>query len=374
MFKDVLVVNVDKAEQADVLVADGRIIDVGSQLESGARRIDGSGKILMPGFIDIHVHGAAGFDVMDADASALSGMARALPEEGVTAFMATTMTQESEQVAHAIQAAGNYESEAGEAELLGIHLEGPFLSRDKAGAQNPAFFQAPDIERFEEWQKHSAGKIRIVTLAPELEGAPEFIEMLDQQGVIVSIGHSDASYEQAIASGARHVTHLFNQMSAFHHRKPGVVGAAMLDSSLRVELIADLIHSHTAAVELAYRQIGPERLILVTDAMRAKGLAFGDYELGGQQVSVGTSGARLNDGMLAGSVLAMDTALRNIRKITACELTELVSMSSNNAAVSLGLSKKGRIAKGMDADLVMLTQSLEVELTLCRGEIAFNKN
>lgn len=371
LFKDILVVNVDGAEQADVLVADGQIAEVATQIEAQARQVDGSGKILMPGFIDIHVHGAAGFDVMDANAAALSGIARAMPQEGVTAFLATTMTQTGEHITRALQAAGNYTSVADEAELLGIHLEGPYLSPHKAGAQNPALFQAPNAEQFENWQTQSGGKIRIVTLAPELDGMADFIELLNRHRIIASIGHSDASYEQALASGARHVTHLFNQMSGFHHREPGVVGAAMLDGRFRVELIADLIHSHPAAIELAYRQIGAERLMLVTDAMRAKGLAFGDYELGGQQVSVGQSGARLEGGSLAGSVLAMDQAVRNIRDITNCALPELVRMSSYNAAESLGLSEKGRIAKGMDADIVMLSPQLTVEMTLCRGEIAF---
>lgn len=373
LFKDISVVNMDGAEQADVLVADGQIAEVATQIKAQARQIDGSGKILMPGFIDIHMHGAAGFDVMDANAAALSGIAHALPQEGVTAFLATTMTQTGEHITRAVRAAGKYTSAAGEAELLGIHLEGPYLSPHKAGAQNPALFQAPNAEQFENWQIQSSGKIRIVTLAPELDGADDFIELLNRQQIIASIGHSDASYEQALGSGASHVTHLFNQMSGFHHREPGVVGAAMLDGRFRVELIADLIHSHPASVELAYRQIAAERLVLVTDAMRAKGLAFGDYELGGQQVSVGQSGARLESGSLAGSVLSMDEAIRNIQGITHCGLPELVRMSSYNAAESLGLSKKGHIAKGMDADIVMLSSELTVEMTLCRGEIAFIK-
>lgn len=371
LFKDVLVVNADGANRADVLAADGRVQEVGVSISAAARKIDGRGKILMPGLIDIHVHGAAGSDAMDANASALSRIARKLPEEGVTSFLATTMTQTEERIKRAVEAAGKYVSADGEAELLGIHLEGPFLSPEKAGAQNPQHFLAPDHTLFNDWQQVGGGKIRIVTLAPELEGAEVFIRALGESGVIASIGHSAATYEQAVASGARHMTHLFNQMAPFHHRAPGVVGAALLDPRFRVELIADLVHSHPAAVELAYRQIGAERLILITDAMRAKGLAPGDYELGGQAVSVGPSGARLQSGRLAGSTLAMDQALRNMKQVAGCSLPELVRMGSLNAAEALGLERKGRIAPGMDADFVLLSEALEVELTVCRGEIAF---
>lgn len=374
LFKDVLVVNVDRAERADVLVADGRIQQVSDSISSGARKIDGRGKILMPGFIDIHVHGANGFDAMDADDLALSGMAQALPEEGVTAFVATTMTQTADQIARAVETAGNYVGVSGEAELLGIHLEGPFLSREQAGAQNPEHFRKPDLALFKHWQALSGGNIRIVTVAPELDGAEEFIQALIESDVIASIGHSAATYEQTIASKAQHMTHLFNQMSAFHHREPGVVGAAMLDARFRVELIADLIHSHPAAVELAYQQIGAGRLILITDAMRAKGLGYGKYDLGGQAVVVDETGARIQNGRLAGSVLTMDRAIRNVQELCKCSLPELVQMSSANAATALGLSKKDKIAAGMDADLVLLTEALEVELTVCRGEIAFSAN
>lgn len=375
LFSNVLVVDEDGVERIDVLTADGRIEKMGHGLVAkDAQAFDGRGKILMPGFIDIHVHGANGFDVMDADAAALSGIAQALPKEGVTAFVATTMTQTEGRIARAVETAGKYRSAQGEAELLGIHLEGPFLSPEQAGAQNPEHFLKPELDLFNHWQALGGGRIRIVTLAPELEGADKFIAGLEASGVIASIGHSAATYEQTVASNAQHVTHLFNQMTAFHHREPGVVGAAMLDSRFRVELIADLIHSHPAAVKLAYQQIGAGRLILITDAMRAKGLGYGNYDLGGQTVVVDETGARIQTGRLAGSVLTMDRALRNVRDLAQCSLPELAQMSSGNAAAALGLHGKGKIARGMDADLVLMTEALEVELTVCRGEIAFSAN
>lgn len=373
LFSNVLVVDEDGVERIDVLTADGRIEKMGHGLVAkDAQAFDGRGKILMPGFIDIHVHGANGFDVMDADAAALSGIAQALPKEGVTAFVATTMTQTEGRIARAVETAGKYRSAQGEAELLGIHLEGPFLSPEQAGAQNPEHFLKPELDLFNHWQALGGGRIRIVTLAPELEGADKFIAGLEASGVIASIGHSAATYEQTVASNAQHVTHLFNQMTAFHHREPGVVGAAMLDSRFRVELIADLIHSHPAAVKLAYQQIGAGRLILITDAMRAKGLGYGNYDLGGQTVVVDETGARIQTGRLAGSVLTMDRALRNVRDLAQCSLPELAQMSSGNAAAALGLHGKGKIARGMDADLVLMTEALEVELTVCRGDIAFS--
>lgn len=373
LFSNVLVVDEDGVERIDVLTADGRIEKMGHGLVAkDAQAFDGRGKILMPGFIDIHVHGANGFDVMDADAAALSGIAQALPKEGVTAFVATTMTQTEGRIARAVETAGKYRSAQGEAELLGIHLEGPFLSPEQAGAQNPEHFLKPELDLFNHWQALGGGRIRIVTLAPELEGADKFIAGLEASGVIASIGHSAATYEQTVASNAQHVTHLFNQMTAFHHREPGVVGAAMLDSRFRVELIADLIHNHPAAVKLAYQQIGAGRLILITDAMRAKGLGYGNYDLGGQTVVVDETGARIQTGRLAGSVLTMDRALRNVRDLAQCSLPELAQMSSGNAAAALGLHGKGKIARGMDADLVLMTEALEVELTVCRGDIAFS--
>ncbi|ANU21355.1 N-acetylglucosamine-6-phosphate deacetylase [Planococcus plakortidis] len=375
LFSNVLVVDEDGVERIDVLTADGRIEKMGHGLVAkDAQAFDGRGKILMPGFIDIHVHGANGFDVMDADAAALSGIAQALPKEGVTAFVATTMTQTEGRIARAVETAGKYRSADGEAELLGIHLEGPFLSPEQAGAQNPEHFLKPELDLFNHWQALGGGRIRIVTLAPELEGADKFIAGLEASGVIASIGHSAATYEQTVASNAQHVTHLFNQMTAFHHREPGVVGAAMLDSRFRVELIADLIHNHPAAVKLAYQQIGAGRLILITDAMRAKGLGYGNYDLGGQTVVVDETGTRIQTGRLAGSVLTMDRALRNVRDLAQCSLPELAQMSSGNAAAALGLHGKGKIARGMDADLVLMTEALEVELTVCRGEIAFSAN
>jgi N-acetylglucosamine-6-phosphate deacetylase len=260
--------------------------------------------------------------------------------------------------------------------MLGVHLEGPFISDKRAGAQPIEHIVEPSYPLFQKWQKLSGNQIRLVTLAPETTNGLAFIKNLAEDGVIASIGHSDGTLEEvqaAVRAGASHVTHLYNQMSPFHHRNPGVVGASLTEKGLTVEVIADFIHSHPTSVELAFRQKGAERLILITDAMRAKGLAPGVYDLGGQDVQVTRKDARLADGTLAGSILTMDAAIRNVQSITGCSLNELVSMTSANAAKELGLSNKGSLQEGTDADVAILDDSFTVQLTICRGTIAYTK-
>ncbi|MBZ5201470.1 N-acetylglucosamine-6-phosphate deacetylase [Planomicrobium chinense] len=363
----------------DVYLEDGKIAALAPSLVKEADLyIDAAGKdwTLVPGFIDVHIHGAAGFDTMDATPEALSGMASALPKEGTTSFLATTMTQSDEAVSQALQNASGFESAEGQAEMVGIHLEGPFISKKQPGAQPVEHIIPPSLELFQKWQSLSGDRIKLVTMAPETEGGYRFVDEVTSTGVIASIGHSDGTWEEmqhAISVGASHVTHLYNQMSAFHHREPGVVGTAFVDKRLSVEIIADFIHSHPKSVELAFRQIGADRLVLITDAMRAKGLKQGTYDLGGQDVFVTENGARLESGALAGSILTMDEAMKNVQNCTGCSISELVAITSYNAAKKLGLSHKGSIERGKDADLVILDEHLDVQLTICRGTIAHKK-
>ncbi|AUD14478.1 MULTISPECIES: N-acetylglucosamine-6-phosphate deacetylase [unclassified Planococcus (in: firmicutes)] len=370
---------VEESVVGDILIEDGKISRVAEKIDVEADvHIEASGKnwTAFPGFIDVHIHGAAGHDAMDATPEALIGLAEALPKEGTTSFLATTMTQSDEAISAALENIREFQASEGQAEMLGVHLEGPFISAERAGAQPIEHIVEASYPSFREWQKKSGNQIRLVTLAPETQGAMEFIKKLTEDKVVASIGHSDATFEEvqaAVRSGASHVTHLYNQMSPFHHRKPGVVGAALMEQGLMVELIADFIHSHPASVEMAYRQKGAERLMLITDAMRAKGLPPGVYDLGGQDVQVTNKDARLADGTLAGSILTMDRAIQNVQSITGCSVNELVAMTSANAANELGLADKGKIRDGADADIAILDDDLNVQLTICRGTIAYRK-
>ncbi|PPA69959.1 N-acetylglucosamine-6-phosphate deacetylase [Jeotgalibacillus proteolyticus] len=367
----------------DLLIEDGKIIRIAASISEPADQIiDASGEkwTAVPGFIDLHIHGAAGHDVMDATYEAIDGISRALPAEGTTSFLATTMTQSEEAITRAVSAAGNFgkkQPASGQAEMLGIHLEGPFISPSKAGAQPSAFITLPSNGLFDQWQKESGGMIRLTTSAPEMEGGQTFISHVSNSGVTASIGHSDAAYsevEQAVSNGANHVTHLFNQMSPLHHREPGVVGASFLLNELSVEMIVDFVHIDPNAVKLAYLTKGADRTILITDAIRAKGLPDGKYDLGGQEVFVKDKEARLSDGTLAGSILTMQEAVLNMRKLIGITIKELVAITSKNAAKQIGVwDRKGSIQEGKDADIVIVSEHYDVVLTICRGEITFTK-
>lgn len=334
---------------------------------------------IVPGFIDVHIHGIAGADVMDATPEALTTMAKALPAEGTTSFLATTMTQHQDQISRALQNAAEFmkdQPDSGQAEVLGIHLEGPFIHPNKKGAQPEAFILKPDTALFSKWQELAKGGIKLVTCAPEMENGLEFISYLHKNGVIASIGHSDAVYDdvkKAVAAGARHVTHLFNGMSGIHHREPGAAGSALLFQELMVELIADGIHVRPELFKLVHGAKGANRIILITDALRAKCLKDGVYDLGGQEASVKDGIATLADGTLAGSTLKMKDAFKNMIEFAALPILDVVQMTSVNPAQQLNIfDRKGSIEIGKDADLTILSSDYDVVLTICRGKIAYN--
>jgi len=334
----------------------------------------------VPGFIDVHIHGVNGADVMDASKDALDTMVTALPREGTTSFLATTMTQEALLIENALVKAGQYIKEyqaPGKAEILGIHLEGPFVSPKMAGAQPIQHIIDPDLKLFKRWHSLSDKTIKLVTLAPERPGGLEMIQYLTKHGIIASLGHTDAAYEEikaAIGAGANHVTHLFNQMRGLHHRDPGVVGAAFLHDELKAELIVDGVHVNPEIVKLAYKQKRKEGLILITDSMRAKCLKNGHYDLGGQDVTVKDGKAFLQDGTLAGSILKLGKAVQNILTYTDCSIEDAIEMASVNPAKQLNIyDRKGSITVGKDADIVIVDDKFEVFMTVCRGKIAFQK-
>ncbi|MGV6972459.1 N-acetylglucosamine-6-phosphate deacetylase [Bacillus halotolerans] len=363
-------------------VKDGKISAVSTERpkEQYAKEIQGpKDAVLLPGLIDIHIHGGYGADTMDASFSALDAMSSRLPEEGTTSFLATTITQEHGQISQALVNARDWksaeESSSLGAELIGIHLEGPFVSPKRAGAQPKEWIRPSDLALFKKWQQEAGGLIKIVTLAPEEDQQFELIRYLKDESIIASMGHTDADSAlllEAFEAGASHMTHLYNAMSPFHHREPGVIGTALAHEGYVTELIADGIHSHPLAAKLAFLAKGSSKLILITDSMRAKGLKDGVYEFGGQSVTVKGKTALLPDGTLAGSILKMNEGARHMRAFTNCSWTDIANITSANAAKQLGIfDRKGSITEGKDADLVIVSSECEVLLTVCRGNIAF---
>ncbi|MFJ7310879.1 N-acetylglucosamine-6-phosphate deacetylase [Peribacillus frigoritolerans] len=367
-----------------IKVVDGKIAEVGP---ASQYKQDDDAKVItlspdfqvIPGAIDIHIHGASNSDAMDATHDALSTMAKTLPKEGTTSFLATTMTQSTQAIESALLNAGKYiENQTQEnAEIVGIHLEGPFISPARKGAQPEDYIVDPDVTLFKRWQEMAENQIKLVTLAPEQPNGLDLAAHLRGTGVVASIGHSDATYDQiveAIQAGTTHVTHLYNGMRGLHHREPGVLGAAYLRDELYVELIADGIHCRPEMIKLAYNQITSERMILITDSLRAKWLEKGTYDLGGQPVNVDETKATLSDGTLAGSILKMNDAIKNTMEYTDCSMTDIIKMTAENPAKQLRIfDRKGSIQVGKDADLVILNDRLDVEMTFCRGNLAFKK-
>ncbi|CAM3922244.1 N-acetylglucosamine-6-phosphate deacetylase [Mesobacillus thioparans] len=336
---------------------------------------------IVPGFIDVHIHGAGGADTMDATTEALNTMASILPQEGTTSFLATTITQDQDEILEALRNAADYISNhnhSGKAEVIGVHLEGPFINEARKGAQPADHIIDPDVELFAKMQEAAGSHIRLVTLAPEKENGYEFIAYLSKNSVIASIGHSDATYDQmakAVKAGATHVTHLYNGMRGMHHRDPGVAGAALLFDELKIEIIADGIHVVPEMIDLSLRAKGTDGVILITDSMRAKCLKNGTYDLGGQEVSVADGKALLADGTLAGSILKMKDSLKNMMEFSHISLEEVVKLASENPAKQLKIfDRKGSITAGKDADLVVLDDNFDVSMAFCRGVNSFKRD
>ena len=332
---------------------------------------------VLPAFIDTHVHGAGGADAMDGSREALSVIAETLAKEGTASFLATTMTQSPENIIRALSAVKEYMSAAPDtgAKILGVHLEGPFIAEKFKGAQPLEYVAAPDIKVFEKYNEAAGGAIKIVTMAPETEGAEDFIKYLAKNHIIASIGHTAAKYadvERAVAAGAKNVTHTYNAQSPLHHRDIGVVGSAMLIDGLQTEIIADTIHVSVPALKLLVKNKPADKVTLITDAMRAKGMPDGESELGGQKVFVKNGEARLIDGTLAGSVLRMNVAVKNMVLKAGVPFERAVDFATINPAKELGVAdKKGSIALGKDADFTVLDGEFNVLMTIRAGKIIY---
>jgi len=359
-----------------LLIEDGRILALGTpeHLTAPAETptLDAHGLMVTPGWLELQINGGFGHDFTEAPAT-IWEVARHLPRYGVTAFLPTIVTSPLSQVETAMEAwhSGRPADFHG-AEPLGWHVEGPFLNPGRKGAHNPAHLQLPSLGAVEGWQP--ANGVRLVTLAPELPGADAVIHYLVSTGVRVSAGHSLATYEQALHAfdlGVTYGTHLFNAMPPLEHRAPGLAGALLTHPDLTVGLIVDGIHVHPAMVALAWRAKGPNRLNLVTDAIAALGMPPGEYRLGDLEIRVDATSVRLPDGTLAGSLLSLDAAVRNLMAFTGCTLPEALCTVTTTPAAVLGLSDRGRLAPGYRADLVLLSPQHEVVMTLIGGRPAF---
>ena len=308
-------------------------------------------KVIVPGFIDVHTHGAYGYDTMDGNTQDVVNMVHGQISEGITSVFPTTMTQSVENISNAMVAIN--EASEQEPAIVGVHLEGPFINPHFKGAQPEQYIIAPSKELVQKWNELSGNRVRLITYAPEQAAdVAAFENYLAENNIIGSIGHSNATREFLQQnSKASHITHLYNAQRPMAHREPGVTGHAMLEDNIRTELIVDGFHVYPDMVNLAYKLKTAQRIDLITDSMRAKGLGDGESELGGQKVWVKDKQARLADGTLAGSVLEFDDAFRNMMKFTGATVHEAIQMASVNQAVEFGLTTKGTLAVGKDADL-----------------------
>ena len=361
-----------------VLTEDSRIVAVGRAADvacpDGAHVVDASGMLLAPGFIDLQFNGGFGHD-FTADPTAIWQVAEGLTRYGVTAFLPTIITSPLEKIAagQRVVTEGRPEGFRG-ATPLGLHVEGPFLNPKKKGAHNPAYLRLPDPDAVRDWSPETG--IRLVTLAPELPGALELVETLSKHGVLVSAGHSMATFAEATAgfeAGIRYGTHLFNAMPPLEHREPGLPGALLTDDRPVVGFIADGVHTHAAVIKMVWRTLGSARLNLVTDAMAALGMGPGTHLLGDYEVFVDETSCRLANGTLAGSILSLDEALRNLIRFSGCSLEEALPTITTTPARAIGLDhERGRVAPGFVADLVLLSPDLRVRGTIVEGKIVYH--
>ena len=357
---------------AAIAVADGKVEGIFSATEAWPDYpilFDAAGAKVVPGFIDIHTHGVAGRDVCDGRPEAVRDIAKAKLAEGVTTFLQTTLTLPEENLVKAFEDAAAYFAQQDFAKTPGFHIEGPFINPNYAGAQNPKHIRPPNFPEIE--RLAAILPIQLVSLAPEMPGGQELIRSLCRRGITPSLAHTGANYEQFLEAkqgGAEHLTHFCNQMIGLHHREIGLVGAGFLDEDIMVEIICDKIHVCPEMIRLVLRGIGPERLMLITDSMAASGLADkATSSLGGLEVFVRDGAARLASGVLAGSILKMNEAFRNLAALSELPLVDLVQTTAWNQAKSLGLPQLGKIAPGYWADLAVLEDDFSVRAVFVNG-------
>jgi N-acetylglucosamine-6-phosphate deacetylase len=369
----------DSIVEGALVVEGPAILDVGPTVSppEGARVIDLAGRYLAPGLIDIHVHGGGGYSLIGGEAEQIRAYARWVVSRGVTSFLISAVGGEHRATLRNLRAcAAALDFPTGGAQPLGLHLEGPFLNPKRRGAFPEPWLHLPDVARFRAYVEAASGRIRQVTLAPELPGADELVAAVVEAGAVPAMGHSDATYEQALRAfslGVRHVTHCYNAMRPMLHRDPGCLVAALTSDSVTCELILDGAHVHPAAAELLVRAKGPDRTVLVTDAMPLAGLDAlpPGYVEAGIQVRGGAAFSK--DGTIIGSVATLDELVRNAVRWLPLTLPEAVRLATVNPALAIGARGKARLAPGADADLVVLDERLEVAMTLVGGEVVYER-
>lgn len=367
----------DERMEGWLVVRDGKISEMGDgvpPIVQDALTVNAGRLTLLPGFIDVHVHGSVVFDTMDADPDGLRTMAQFFAKRGVTGFLPTTWTDAGERITAALEVVAEMQGPQPEgASILGAHLEGPYLNAEKTGAQNPKYVRRADREEATAWLDLDV--IRLLALAPEYEENGWLIDECVKRGITVSAAHTNATYEQmqaAIDRGVTQATHTYNAMTGLHHRKPGVVGAVLLDDRVRCELIADNVHVHPGAMAVVSKMKGADGVILITDAVRAAGQPDGEYNMDERTVVMKDGEVRLDDGTLAGSALNMNNGVRNYVRATGLPLEQAWRASSLNAAKAIGMAdSKGSIEVGKDADIVLVDKSFRVHLTMVGGRVVY---
>lgn len=358
--------------KSNVFIEDDHIVEISDRQVENIEIIDANGLYVSPGFIDVHTHGRGGSDTMYTTFEDLNTISKATLKTGVTSFLPTTMTMPVEDIANAIENVAVNKDKVEGSQILGVHLEGPFFNKKYKGAQPEECMILPTVENYLSFVKDHQDIIRKISIAPELEHSLELIHYLNDKNTVVSLGHTNATYEEAqkaIDAGATSGTHTYNAMTPLTHRSPGVVGAIMINDTVYAELILDGVHVNYAAAKALLRSKGKDRIVLITDSLEAAGLENGKYLLGNQDVYVKDGEARLIDGTLAGSIVSMNVAVRNAYQNLGLELYEAVNLASYNPAKSLGEDLLGQIKEGHYADIIFFDDNINVEKVMIKGQM-----
>lgn len=378
-----LITPFEKIEEGFLIIKAGRIAEVGlgqpREIMEAAEEIDAKGSYVLPGFIDLHIHGGGGHDVMGNSFAALNEISKTLVKEGVTSFLPTTLTAAHEGLLAATESVRKAMDRSTEgAEILGVHLEGPYFNPQRAGGQPKEFMRPPSMQEVKEYIRASGGKIKILSLAPEMEGALDLIRFLDREGMVAAIGHSDATYEEtleAAEAGLRHATHTFNAMREFHHREPGTLGAVLTLDSISAEVIADGVHVHPASIKILIKCKGYEKVVVISDAIMGMGAPDGEYQLGGRAIIVQNGASRFKDGGIAGSAMSVGKGVKNLIRWLDLELPQIIQMATLNPARAIGEEgRKGSLEVGKDADIIICDQELNVKMTIVRGRVVHQES